>query len=87
MAEDNPGTVVKADADDAKRYWLEEGWSPGGYVRQAFARGLQIESRLGVNPFPLGMVGGTDAHSGISATEGAPSGSCTWPAWLRSTPA
>jgi uncharacterized protein len=28
------GSVIKAGADDAKRYWLEEGWSPGGYVRQ-----------------------------------------------------
>jgi predicted TIM-barrel fold metal-dependent hydrolase len=27
-------SVVKAAADDAKRYWLEEGWAPGGYVRQ-----------------------------------------------------
>jgi len=42
---------------------------PGGYVRQAYARGLQIESRIGVNPFALGMVGATDAHSGVSATE------------------
>lgn len=27
-------TVIKADADDARRYWLEEGWSPGGYLRK-----------------------------------------------------
>jgi hypothetical protein len=27
-------TVVKADADDAKRYWLKEGWAPGGFVRE-----------------------------------------------------
>lgn len=42
---------------------------PGGYVRQAYARGLQIESQIGVNPFALGMAGGSDAHSGVSATE------------------
>jgi hypothetical protein len=41
----------------------------GGYVRQAYARGLEIESRIGVNPFALGLVGSTDAHSGISTTE------------------
>jgi hypothetical protein len=40
-----------------------------GYVRQAYASGLLIQSRIGVNPFPLGIVGGTDAHSGISTTE------------------
>jgi uncharacterized protein len=27
-------TVLKAHADDAKRYWLEEGRSPGGYIRE-----------------------------------------------------
>jgi predicted TIM-barrel fold metal-dependent hydrolase len=30
----NTGSVVKAKADDALRYWMEEGWSPGGHVRQ-----------------------------------------------------
>jgi len=35
MAEDNPSkTVVKAGADDAKWYWLAEGWAPGGYIRE-----------------------------------------------------
>jgi predicted TIM-barrel fold metal-dependent hydrolase len=28
------GSVVKADADDARRYWLDEGRAPGGYVRE-----------------------------------------------------
>jgi uncharacterized protein len=28
------GTAVKANADDARRYWLDEGWAPGGYIRQ-----------------------------------------------------
>jgi uncharacterized protein len=35
MAEDaGSSTVVKAREDDAKYYWLEEGWAPGGYVRE-----------------------------------------------------
>ena len=25
-------TVIKADADDARWYWLEEGRAPGGYI-------------------------------------------------------
>ncbi len=37
-------TVVKAGADDAKRYWLDEGRAPGGYIRKvdyaAHARGV-----------------------------------------------
>jgi uncharacterized protein len=34
MADKATSTVIKADADDARRYWLEEGWAPGGFVRQ-----------------------------------------------------
>jgi len=35
MAEDNQsGTVMKAGVDDAKWYWLAEGWAPGGYIRE-----------------------------------------------------
>jgi uncharacterized protein len=35
MAEDNPrSTVMKAGIDDAKWYWLAEGWSPGGHIRE-----------------------------------------------------
>jgi hypothetical protein len=41
----------------------------GSYVRQALRRGLEIESRVGVNPFKYGLVGSTDFHSGLSATE------------------
>ena len=45
MADDNPSTtVVKAGADDAKWYWLAEGWAPGGHIREvdfaANARGV-----------------------------------------------
>ena len=34
MADKATSTVIKASADDARRYWLEEGWAPGGYIRQ-----------------------------------------------------
>ncbi len=34
MAAKAGGTVQKADADDARFYWLEEGWAPGGYIRE-----------------------------------------------------
>lgn len=32
-AQVNPSTVLKAAADDARRYWLDEGRLPGGYIR------------------------------------------------------
>jgi hypothetical protein len=41
----------------------------GSYVRQAYGTGQELASRFGVNPFKLGLVGGTDFHSGVSSTE------------------
>ena len=38
----------------------------GSYMRQAHGRGLIIEKRTGINPFQLGVVGGTDFHNGLS---------------------
>jgi predicted TIM-barrel fold metal-dependent hydrolase len=36
--------VVKARADDARTYWLDEGWAPGGFIREidhsAYMRGV-----------------------------------------------
>lgn len=41
----------------------------GGHVRQALARGLELEAEHGMNPFRFGLIGSTDFHSGVSATE------------------
>jgi len=40
----------------------------GSYVRQAYARGLELGQRLGVNPFEFGLIGGSDYHTGLSLT-------------------
>jgi len=48
----------------------ENGADPaGGYVRPALGRGLEIEDRIGINPFRFGFIGSSDFHSGIPATE------------------
>jgi hypothetical protein len=39
--------------------------APGGYLRTALLRGLQIEGTVGVNPFKLGLQGGSDTHTGV----------------------
>jgi hypothetical protein len=39
------------------------------YAREALKNGLAVEAELGTNPFKYGMAGGTDAHTGIMATE------------------
>jgi hypothetical protein len=40
----------------------------GSYIRQAFGRGLVIESKVGANPYKYGLVGASDIHNGLSAS-------------------
>jgi hypothetical protein len=39
------------------------------YARSALRNGLKLESQLGTNPYKFGMVGSSDAHTGLSAME------------------
>ena len=42
---------------------------PGDYVRSALKTGLALGRSLGVNPFQFGLIGSTDAHTGLSTAE------------------
>ncbi len=42
---------------------------PGDYVRSALRRGLAIEEKIGFNPYRFGLIGSTDAHTGIASAE------------------
>ena len=39
------------------------------YARTALLSGLQLEQQLGVNPYKFGMIGSSDAHTGLAAME------------------
>ena len=39
------------------------------YVRSALKNGLKLEAELGVNPYKFGLIGSTDAHTGLAAVE------------------
>ncbi|MEO0435683.1 MAG: DUF3604 domain-containing protein [Pseudomonadota bacterium] len=41
----------------------------GDYLRSALKLGLEIEQKQGVNPFQLGLIGSTDAHTGLSSAD------------------
>lgn len=41
---------------------------PREYARQALARGLAYEAKIGVNPFKFGMIGSTDSHTSLATT-------------------
>jgi len=39
------------------------------YARSALQIGLEIEQKLGVNPYKFGMIGSTDSHTGLATAE------------------
>jgi hypothetical protein len=39
------------------------------YARSALKNGLALEQQLGVNPYKFGMIGSTDAHTGLATAE------------------
>ncbi|MDP1217544.1 DUF3604 domain-containing protein, partial [Klebsiella pneumoniae] len=39
------------------------------YARSGLKLGLKMEKQFGVNPFKFGMIGSTDAHTGLPAVE------------------
>jgi len=41
----------------------------GSYVREAWGRGLVIGSKVGANPFRMGVVGGSDIHNGLTVSD------------------
>ncbi|NHO86436.1 DUF3604 domain-containing protein [Pseudoteredinibacter isoporae] len=41
----------------------------GSYTRSALQRGLELEQKLGVNPYKFGVIGSTDAHTGLASAE------------------
>lgn len=39
------------------------------YARAAFKNGLVLEAKLGANPYKFGLIGSSDAHTGLAAME------------------
>jgi len=39
------------------------------YARSALGIGLQLEKKLGTNPYKFGMIGSTDSHTGLATAE------------------
>jgi hypothetical protein len=43
--------------------------SEADYARSALQRGLQLQTKVGVNPYKFGMIGSTDSHTGMSSAD------------------
>ncbi len=39
------------------------------YARSAYKNGLLLEAKLGINPYKFGLIGSSDAHTGLAAME------------------
>jgi len=55
-------------------YYIQRRWTPyepqsGDFVRGALKTGLELENKLGQNPYVLGVIGSTDAHTALSSAE------------------
>ena len=42
---------------------------PHMYLRSGLLRGLELQQKLGANPFKFGFIGGTDVHNSLTAIE------------------
>jgi hypothetical protein len=47
----------------------EKGMLQYEYARTALQLGLQLEAKLGVNPYKFGMIGSTDSHTGLATAD------------------
>lgn len=52
-----------------QRDWTEYKPQVGDFMRSSLIRGMQIEREIGVNPYQFGVIGSTDAHTGLAAAE------------------
>ncbi|MDX1734169.1 MAG: DUF3604 domain-containing protein [Halioglobus sp.] len=55
-------------------YYLQNTYSeyvvqPGDFIRSALKRGLSMEREFGRNPYQFGVIGSTDAHTGLATAE------------------
>ncbi|MEM7398940.1 MAG: DUF3604 domain-containing protein [Pseudomonadota bacterium] len=57
--------IGNLDASEAK----VDSMLAGEYARSALKRGLQLEERLGTNPYKFGLIGSTDSHTSLATAQ------------------
>ena len=56
------------DFDFSKMEKAQNSVLHGNYVRSALKLGLELDAKLGANPYKSGLIGGNDAHVGVVTT-------------------
>jgi hypothetical protein len=55
----------KWDVNFSKMEAAQDSVLKGNYVRSALKLGLELEAKIGANPYQAGLIGGNDAHVGV----------------------
>jgi len=72
--ETHPALSPNDEFADFERWWnidltkmepAKDSVLKGNYVRSALKLGLELDAKLGANPYKAGMIGGSDAHVGV----------------------
>ena len=60
-----------ADYERYEHMFGGKGFEPdrGDFARTALLRGLEIDAKVGANPYKFGMIGSTDAHTALATAE------------------
>jgi hypothetical protein len=69
LSPDDPFADFEAYPHYIERHETPYEARPGDYLRTALMRGLELEASLGSNPYQLGLIGSTDAHTALSSAE------------------
>ncbi len=51
------------DGEERRKIFANE------YAREALKQGLELQERLGTNPYQFGMIGSTDSHTGLATAD------------------
>ena len=62
--ENNVSMVAKPTDPEKLRKWVG-----GEYAREGLKQGLDLQARFGVNPYQYGLIGSTDAHTGLATSD------------------
>ncbi len=60
---------VKTGAEPTARKISSKEVARASYARSALQTGLDIEAKVGVNPYKFGMIGATDSHTGLATVD------------------
>lgn len=69
LSPDDPFSDFETYPYYIQREWTDYVPKEGDYIRSALRTGLSLQEKIGLNPFQFGVIGSTDAHTGLPSAE------------------